>query len=115
EILTKRYDAIYNPGSALKNVKVDPESGRKYIELKHVQLERKSEVDTDMNIGFFVRKGLGKSLKREHRAYALFLAWIWDVDTKDANNSLKLVPIQDTQGNTRYKIVMSNSDMGSTL
>lgn len=115
EILTTRYGADYNAGSALQNVKVDPKTGRKYIELKHCQLERKTGKDTDMGIGFFIRKGLGKSLKREHRAFALFLAWVWDLDTKDNNNGMKLVPFTDEMGRLRYKVVMSNTDMGATL
>lgn len=115
QMMDERYQASENVTSALRNVKIDPVSGRKYFELRNVQLERKSGSNTDLNIGFFVRKGLGKSLKREHRGFALFLAWIWDVDTKDINDALKLVPYQSADGKLKYKIVMSNSDMGSTL
>ncbi|HXH75603.1 MAG TPA: hypothetical protein VNJ08_11590 [Bacteriovoracaceae bacterium] len=114
KILVARWDSTNNTGSALKVVKTDPETGRKYVELKHVQLERKSDVNSDMNIGSFIRKGLGKSLKREHRAFALFLAWVWDVDSKDYNDALKLVPYTQ-DGKLKYKVVMSNSDMGSAL
>ncbi|HXH74249.1 MAG TPA: hypothetical protein VNJ08_04745 [Bacteriovoracaceae bacterium] len=114
EILDTHYGHIYNTASALKNIKIDS-SGKKYIELKHVSLERKTDLETDMNIGSFVRKGLGKSLKREHRAFAVFLAWVWDTNTKDANNALKLIPYTDNSGQLRYKLAFSNSDMGSTL
>lgn len=115
ELFDENYSVIYNASSALKFVKVDPASGRKYIELKNVQLERGFDVDTDMHVGFFTRKGLGKELKREHRGFVLFLAWLWDTDTKDANTGLKLIPYQDERGQLRYKMVFANSDMGATL
>jgi hypothetical protein len=114
KMLTERWAPYNNTGSALRSVKIDEKTGRKYLELRHVQLERKSSNETDMNIGSFARKGLGKSMKREHRGFALFLAWVWDVDAKDLNNALKLVPYTEN-GELRYKVVLSNSDMGSTL
>lgn len=115
EVLKRRYKSSHNIESALETVKIDLQTGRKYIELKAVQLERKSDIKSDLNVGMFVRKGLGKNLKREHRAFALFMAWIWDIDNKDSNTTLKLVPYWDDHGKPRYRLAMVNSDMGSSL
>jgi len=114
KILSDRYAKSFNLPSALSTIKVDEKTGRKYIEVKHAQLERKSHRKTDMNVGRFVRKGLGKALKREHRAFAIFLAWIWDADTKDGNDKLKIVPYE-SYDKTDYKVIFSNSDMGASL
>lgn len=115
DVLVNQYQQIYNTASALHMVKVDPDTGRKYIQLRHVQLERKYQNHTDLDAGAFIRKGLGKILQREHRAFSLFLAWIWDIDTKDANTSLRMVPVKNSQGDIRYKVVYSNADMGASM
>ncbi|HXH30984.1 MAG TPA: hypothetical protein VNJ01_09250 [Bacteriovoracaceae bacterium] len=114
KLLGTRWNAHNNTVSAFTLVKTDPQSGKKYFELRHVQLERKSDPSTDISIGSFIRKGLGKSLKREHRAFSVFLAWVWDMDAKDYNTGLKLVPYTQ-DGKLRYKVAMSNSDLGLTL
>ncbi|MDA8793095.1 hypothetical protein N9N67_07610 [Bacteriovoracaceae bacterium] len=112
--LEERYVIMRHLKSALKMVKVDSE-GKKYIEMKSVTLEAKSNRKSDMNIGFYVRDGLGKSLKREHRAFYNFLAWVGDFDTKDDNDKTKIVPYIDEAGKTKYKVMLSASDMGGSL
>ncbi|MBF0206780.1 MAG: hypothetical protein HQK53_07800 [Oligoflexia bacterium] len=111
-----------------KNIKTDEATGRKYIEIKNVSLEKNAEKNTDQNIGFFVRHGLGKSLMREHRGLALFLAWIYDADNKDENDKLKMVPYTNqhsgqlnnqssdqVNSDKSFKLIYSPSDMGASL
>ena len=62
-----------------------PVAQTKYIEIKSVTLEAKSNIKSDSNLGFFVRDALGKRFKREHRGAYTFLAWIGDIDSKDDN------------------------------
>lgn len=111
EAVTLRFEPSWNAKSALENIKKDA-NGRPYIHMRGVQLEIRKNSKLDGSIGFFPRAGLGKSLKREHRAFALFLAWIMDVDPKDENNKVKLVPSDKAPG---YKLIFSNSDMGASL
>lgn len=114
KILEDKYGESFNIEDSIKTIKVDVSTGRKYIEMKHVQLERKSDLETDINIGRFIRIGLGKAFKREHRAFSIFAAWIWDTDTKDDNDKLKLIPTI-VDGKKTYKLAFSNSDMGASL
>lgn len=100
--------------TALNNIKVDPETKRKYLEVIGVSLEKKSDPRTDQNLGFYVRHGLGKSLKREHRGLAIFSAWIDDVDIKNENNRIKLIPLSKN-GKRSYRLGMSSSDMGGAF
>lgn len=102
-----------NVASALQHVRVD-EDGRRYLEIRGGTLEKKSDAATDVNIGYFMRGGFGKSFKREFRAFSLFLAWIADPDIKDANVKAKLVPVPDGTA-TDYRLVYSASDMGGGL
>lgn len=112
--LEDRYNKFSNPKSALSNIQED-ENGRKFLLIQSVSLEQKSNIETDMNIGFFQRAGMGKSLKREHRAIYAFLALIMDIDLKDDNTKAKLVPYKKDDGQLSYKVMLSNSDMGSSL
>jgi hypothetical protein len=109
EHISSRYAPVTNIPSALEDIKID-ENGRKYIEMKSVTLEQKSNEATDMNIGFFDRVGLGKEFMREHRAFYMFMAWVHDIDVKNDNNKLKIVPHEDG-----FKVMHSNSDMGAAL
>lgn len=112
--LSERYPGRQNTGSAFKNIKQD-QNGQFYVEMKSVTLESKSNVLSDMNIGFFTRDGLGKSLMREHRGFYTFLAWIADPDVKNDNTKVKIVPYTDKNQQTRYKYMLSASDMGAAL
>lgn len=112
--LNERYGMASNAKSALSDIRID-EEGKKYILMRSVSLEQKSNNKTDMNIGFFKRSGLGKSLKREHRAFYTFMALIMDIDLKDDNTKVKIVPFETKTGETSYKAMLSNSDMGSSL
>ena len=97
--------------AALSNVKVDSASQRRYIEIIGASLEKKSDKDTDINVGFFNRDTLGRDLMREHRAFTLFLAWIGDPDVKDDNTKVKIIPQVDGD----FELAYSNSDMGGAL
>jgi len=112
--LHERYMIESNITDTFHNIQTD-EDGRKYILLKSVSLEQKSNIKTDMNMGFYRHMGLGKSLKREHRALYLFMAWIADPDIKDNNTKVKLVPYIKENGSKRFKVVLSNSDMGGAI
>lgn len=114
ERLNEKYLEETNVASAFEDLRVD-ENGRKYFFLKSITLESKSNEATDMNVGFFRRMGLGKTLKREHRALFLFMSWIADPDIKDDNTKVKIVPVQDSSGNVTHKVVLSNSDMGGAF
>lgn len=114
EGLTKKYGLIKNIESAFKNIHID-QNGRKFVVLKGVTLEQKSDRETDLNLGFYQRQGLGKVLKRDHRALYLLSAFLADVDTKDDNTKVKLVSTLDQNGKEQFKIALSNSDMGSAL
>lgn len=112
--LHDRYMIESNITDSFSNIQTD-ENGRRYILLKSVSLEQKSNKKTDMNVGFYRHMGLGKSLKREHRALYLFMAWIADPDIKDDNTKVKLVPYEKEDGSISYKVVLSNSDMGGAI
>lgn len=96
--------------NALKIIKLDQDTGRQYIELRGVGLEKKSDKKTDINVGFFNKDTLGRSMMREHRAFSVFLSWVDDPDIKDDNTKLKIIPQDDS-----YKVAYSNSDMGGAL
>lgn len=104
----------WNIRSAFEQIKTDA-VGKQYIEIKGATFEKKSDLDTDQNISLFVRHGLGKSFKREFRAFALFLALIQDPDVKDDNTKIKLVPGLDSDGKPTMRLVFSASDMGVAL
>lgn len=112
--LHERYMIESNIDDAFSNIQVD-ENGRRFVLLKSVSLEQKTNEKTDMNIGFYRHMGLGKSLKREHRALYLFMAWIADPDIKDDNTKVKLVPYVKADGSQSFKVVLSNSDMGGAI
>lgn len=112
--VTERFPKNTNAGSAFHKVKIDIE-GKAYIELYSVSLESKSNEKSDINIGFFGRDALGKNLNRAHRAFYLFLAWIGDLDVKDENDKVKLIPYTKLDGSLDYKVAFSNSDMGGAL
>jgi hypothetical protein len=103
-----------NVPSAFQHLQIDG-AGRRYLEVRGATLEKKSDPLTDVNIGYFIRGGFGRSFKREFRAFGLFLAWIADPDIKDANVKAKLVPVTDAAGRRRHTLVYSASDMGGGL
>lgn len=109
ENVDDQFDPSWNIRSGFAAVKTD-DDGRQYIEFRSVTLEKKSDIETDRNIAHFVRHGLGKSFKREFRAFGLFLALILDPDCKDDNTRVKLIP----QGG-RWQLGFSASDMGISL
>ncbi len=103
-----------NIRSAFKSVHRD-ENGRLYVEVRNATLEKKSDERTDINIGYYMRAGYGKTFKREFRAFSVFLAWIADADIKDANVKAKLVPVEKPDGSQTHRLVYSASDMGGAL
>ena len=103
-----------NIRSAFQSVNVD-EQGRRYIEVREVTLEKKTDERTDLNLGYYMRAGFGKSFKREFRAFSVFLSWISDPDIKDANVKAKLVPVRLPDGSASHRLVYSASDMGGAL
>jgi hypothetical protein len=113
ENLNIKYGITFNARSALDDIRVDKDD-RPFILIRSATLEQKSNIKTDTNIGFFNRTAIGKGLKREHRALYLFMALIMDPDIKDDNTKVKLVPYMDN-GVTKYKVMLSNSDMGAAL
>lgn len=112
--LKKRFAYSWNTPSAFMKIKVD-ENGKKYFEVRGVHLEMRSIKKSDVNIGSFRRAGLGKNLKREHRAFALFAAWVMDTGVKNENDKGKLVPVVNDDGSIGYKLALVNSDMGASL
>ncbi|MBT3980891.1 MAG: hypothetical protein HOE90_06015 [Bacteriovoracaceae bacterium] len=110
--ISANFPKSYNVASAFIGPLRDS-SGKLYYEIKEVSLEKKSDSAEDINISFFVREGYGKFLKREFRAFTLFLFWISDQDGKDRNQKLKLVKSSSIPGS--YKVVYSPSDMGGSL
>lgn len=110
----ERYVGLMNTDSALSTVKTD-ENGKKYLEMKSITLESKSNTQTDMNLGFYVRDGFNKVFLREHRAFYNFLAWVADPDVKDDNDKTKIVPYTTQDGQESFKIMFSASDMGGAL
>lgn len=114
EDLNSKYGLIKNVASAFSNVHID-KYGKKFIVLKGVSLEQKSDRETDLNLGFYQRQGLGKVLKRDHRALYMLSAFLADVDTKDDNTKVKLVSTTNKEGDEELKIALSSSDMGSAL
>lgn len=109
-----RFENSWNATSAFQVVKKD-KKGKPYIEMRQVHLEIRSDEAVDFNIGSFMRQGLGKSLKREHRGFALFLAWIMDTGPKTENTKGKLIPTKMDNGKTVYKLALVNADMGASL
>ncbi|MCB9228684.1 MAG: hypothetical protein H6618_03650 [Deltaproteobacteria bacterium] len=105
---------VWNIRSAFEKIRED-EEGKKYIEMRGVSLEKKSDLKTDRNVSLFIRTGLGKNLKREFRAFALFLALIQDPDVKDDNTKVKMIPVSDSSEQENFKFAYSNSDMGIAL
>ncbi len=103
-----------NIQSAFEKVQLDSD-GQPFIEVREATLEKKSDPFTDLNVGYYIRAGFGKSLKREFRAFSVFLAWVADPDIKDANVKAKLVPIETQDGSQTYRLVYSASDMGGAL
>lgn len=104
-----------HPESAFQIVKFDEETGLNYIELHNVSLKKKNDGKTDIDVSFFVRHGLGKHLKREHRALAFIQALLEDVDPRDEKGQIKLIPYKDKNQNIRYNPVAMVAEMGSSL
>ena len=97
-------------------VKKGKQKGRHFIKMQSVSLEFKRQQDTDWPIGLFHKTGFGKYLKREFRAFMLFYLWLADVDIKNDNASLGLVPVvPNGEGGSEKKIYYSAADMGATL
>ena len=99
-----------NPEQALADVNTDAR-GHWYIRMHSVSLERRSDIDTDMSVGSYNKGAFSRPLKREFRAFAVFSAWIADIDIKDDNANLVLVGNQ-AEG---YRVVYSAADMGAAL
>lgn len=104
----RRWDG-HTPDKALSDINTDAK-GRWYIRMRSVSLEKRSERDSYVSVGSFLRETFSRPLKREFRAFALFSAWVADVDVKSDNGNLALVG--DAAG---QKVVYSVSDMGFTL
>ncbi len=99
----------HRPEKALADINQDAQ-GRWYIRMRSVQLERRSDADSDLSVGSFIKASFSRPFKREFRAFALFLAWVSDQDVKDDNASLVLV------GNAEgRKVAYSAADMGGVL
>ncbi len=99
----------YTPDRALARIARD-ERGYWFIRMRSVSLERRSQVGTDLNVGGFIKAAFSRPLKREFRAFALFLAWFSDLDVKDDNASIVLVGDADGR-----KVAYSAADMGAVL
>ena len=99
----------YRPEKAFSEIDRD-DRGHWYIRMRSVSLERRSDVDSDLSVGGFIKAAFSRTLKREFRAFALFSAWISDTDIKDDNASLVLV------GNAEgRRVAYSAADMGNVL
>ena len=98
------------PQQALADINTD-EHGHWYIRMRSVALERRWHVDSDVNVGSYIKGAFSRPLRREFRAFSLFYAWVGDTDTKDDNSNLVLVGNRE-QG---YKVAYSAADMGGTL
>ena len=113
--LARRYE--YLP--FMKNygtVKKGKQKGRYFVKMQSVSLEFRRQQDTDWSVGLFHKTGFGKYLKREFRAFMLFYLWLADVDIKNDNASLGLVPVAPNgEGGSEKKIYYSAADMGATL
>ena len=99
----------YMPEKAFAAIDRD-DRGHWYIRMRSVSLERRSEVDSDLSVGGFIKAAFSRPLKREFRAFALFSAWVSDMDVKDDNASLVLVGNADGR-----RVAYSAADMGSVL
>ncbi len=99
----------YTPEKALSEIDRD-DQGRWFIRMRTVSLERRSDIDSDLSVGGFLKAAFSRPLKREFRAFALFSAWVSDMDVKDDNASLVLV------GNAEgRRVAYSAADMGGVL
>ncbi len=104
----------WNYRSALSQVEeiIDgDQKGRRYLHVKKTSLELKPDKNVEIKLGGFNKSSLGRSLKREFRGFQLFYAWINDMDTKDINSDLGLIPT----GNGEYELTYSAADMGASL
>ncbi len=97
-------------GNTFQDVQQDAATGRYFVMLKSVSLEMRSTDRAPLRFGHFHAYTLGRHLKREFRARMLFYMWLSDMDTKDANSSIGLLPT--AQG---LKLTYSLDDMGSVL
>ncbi|MBT3981144.1 MAG: hypothetical protein HOE90_07305 [Bacteriovoracaceae bacterium] len=115
ESLQREFKEIVNIESAFRNIKVD-EDGNQYVLLKNVLLEKKTDNLNDLNMGTFLKEGFGRTLKREHRALAMFYALIEDQDPKNANAKMKLINSAEKMSRYQdYAVAFSASDMGSAF
>ncbi|MBT3981112.1 MAG: hypothetical protein HOE90_07145 [Bacteriovoracaceae bacterium] len=108
-------DGQWPDGTARKVIHFDKKLQKNYLLLRNVTLEKKSDKLSDRNIGHFAKTSFGRSLKRDHRAMGLFLAWIEDKDVKDGNAKVKYIPGKDPENYSDYKIAYSASDIGSGI
>ena len=99
----------HTPEKALAEIDRD-DRGHWFIRMRTVSLERRSQVETDIGVGGFLKAAFSRPLKREFRAFALFSAWIADVDVKDDNANIVLV-----NNNEGRKVAYSAADMGFVL
>lgn len=98
-----------NPDSVLAEVDSD-DRGHWFIRLHSVSLERRSHKTSDLSVGSFVKGAFSRPLKREFRAFALFYAWVGDIDVKDDNANLVLAGQHGER-----KVIYSAADMGASL
>lgn len=108
-LLADHHWKFYLPEKAFSEIDRD-DHGHWFIRMRSVSLERRSQVETDVSVGGFIKTAFSRPLKREFRAFALFLTWVADADAKDDNASLVLV------GNAEgRRLAYSAHDMGFTL
>ena len=99
----------YSPARALAAVNTDAQ-GRWYIRMQSVSLEMRSDIGSDVAAGSYLKGAFSRPFKREFRAFALFHAWIADMDVKDDNGNLVVVDNAEER-KTAYSI----ADMGAVL
>jgi hypothetical protein len=82
--------------------------GCQYILMTDISLELRSDLESDIEIGGFIKENFNRGWKREFRAINLFYAWINDIDARDVNAEIKILANQN-------KIVYSAADMGGSF
>lgn len=115
--LKQNSNESWNFRSAFNEIGIDAK-GRHYVEMRGVSFAKKPDVGTDRNIGSFIRHGLGKEFKREFRALSLLALLFEDLDVKDGNTKIKLVPGSagpSAEKDRDFKLAFSAADMGGTM
>lgn len=81
---------------------------RWYVKVKGASLEER----VDTKFGFALKANFGRAVKREFRAFSLFLAWIEDGDSSDHNSDVRF---QYDESTRRVQLSYVAADMGSSL